>query len=134
MAYDEAVVERLRRLFAGRTDVTEKKMFGGIAFMVSGHMCCGVLDQMLVARVGPAQHAAALRKPHTRPMDFTGRPLTGLVYVAPPGYRGQRELRSWVKQCESFIGTLPPRTAQRRQGVRRPIPVKTRTRRASRRT
>jgi len=123
MAYDESVAERLRRLFAGRTDVVEKKMFGGIAFMVAGHMCCGVLGTRLVARVGPAQFAVALKRPHTRPMDFTGRPLTGFVYVAPPGYQSARELRAWIRRCEQFVGTLVAKGPRRRRAVKRPFPV-----------
>ena len=109
MAFDEAVADRLRALFVGRRDVTEKKMFGGIAFMVAGHMCCGVIDNRLMARVGPAQYATALKRPHARVMDFTGRPLTGFVYVAPAGFESARDLRVWVALCEEFVRSLPPK-------------------------
>ena len=119
MAYDEAVAERLRMLFAGRSDVSEKKMFGGIAFMVAGHMCCGVIDASLMARVGPAQYAAALRKPHAREMDFTGRPLTGFVYVAPAGFESASDLRAWVGMCERFVGSLSPKTSPQRKRAKR---------------
>ena len=119
MAYDETVAERLRLLFAGRRDVTERKMFGGIAFMLAGHMCCGVIDSRLVARVGPERYAAALRRPHAREMDFTGRPLAGLVYVAPAGFKSAKDLRGWVAMCEKFVRSLPPKGTTSRQRVMR---------------
>ncbi|UCE30450.1 MAG: TfoX/Sxy family protein [Burkholderiales bacterium] len=109
MAYDEGVAQRLREAFAGRGDVVEKRMFGGIAFMVSGHMCCGVIGDALMARVGPERHAAVLERPHAREMDFTGRPMTGFVYVAPAGFESDRDLDSWVQTCLDFVESLPPR-------------------------
>ena len=119
MAYDEAVAGRLRSLFAGRRDVTEKKMFGGIAFMVGGHMCCGVIDDRLMARVGTGQYAAALKRPHARVMDFTGRPLAGFVYVTPAGFKSAKDLRDWVALCEKFVHTLPPKAKTLRKPVSR---------------
>jgi hypothetical protein len=107
MAYDESVAERLRTTFAGKSGVTEKKMFGGIAFMLGGNMCCGVIGSELMARVGPDQHEAALARPHARIMDFTGRPMKGYVYVAPEGFENEKDLRGWVEMCERFVGTLP---------------------------
>jgi len=120
MAYDADTAERIRRRFAGRTDVVEKKMFGGLAFLVRGHMCCGVLGSALVARVGPKQYAEALKKPHVRVMDFTGRPLTGFVTVAPAGHRSTRALHAWIERCEHFVGSLPPKKPpQRKPPIRR---------------
>jgi len=107
MAYDEGVAERLREIFASRKNVSEKKMFGGIAFMVSGNMCCGVVNDTLMARVGPDQYAAALNKPHAREMNFTGRPMKGFVYVAPDGFESDNDLADWVKRCLDFVATLP---------------------------
>jgi hypothetical protein len=109
MAYDEGVAQRLRDLFQERTDVVEKKMFGGIAFMVSGHMCCGVNEHALMARVGPMQYEDALARPHAREMDFTGKPLKGFVYVAPEGFGSDEDLEAWVATCERFMATLPPK-------------------------
>ena len=109
MSYDEGVVERLREALAGRKDVTEMKKFGGIAFMVSGNMCCGVVDDTLMARVGPDQYEAALKKPHARKMDFTGKPLKGFVYVAPEGFESDDDLVYWVRLCVGFVATLPPK-------------------------
>jgi TfoX/Sxy family transcriptional regulator of competence genes len=107
MAYDEGVAERLREALAGHKDVTEKKMFGGIAFMVSGNMCCGVVNGTLMARVGPEQYEAALKRPHARKMDFTGKPLKGFVYVAPEGFESDNDLAYWVRLSLDFVATLP---------------------------
>jgi len=84
VSYDEKLAARVRKVLAGRTDVVEKKMFGGLCFMVNGAMCCGLTKTDLMVRFGPVQYDDALAEPHARPMDFTGRPLAGMVYVAPP--------------------------------------------------
>lgn len=95
MAYDEALAERIRGFLKGPT-VEERRMFGGLAFLVGGRMCCGVQDTDLMVRVPKDQHEEALRKPHVRPMDFTGRSLKGFVYVSAAGTRSTAELRRWV--------------------------------------
>ncbi len=110
MAYDDHLAARLREIFARRADVEEKKMFGGLAFMVSGYMCCGVNGSMLMVRVGPAHHEHALADPHVRNMDFTGKPLKGYVYVLPAGLETDESLQEWVHRCEQYVATLPPRT------------------------
>jgi TfoX/Sxy family transcriptional regulator of competence genes len=107
MPYDEGLAERLRVAFSTRKDVTERKMFGGIAFMVSGNMCCGVVNDTLMARVGPDQYEAALRRPLARRMDFTGKPLKGFVYVAPEVLGSDKDLADWVRLCLDFVATLP---------------------------
>ena len=109
MAFDEGLAQRLREILAAREDVVEKKMFGGLAFMVSGNMCCGVLGGDLMARVGPGQYASVLRLPHARPMDFTGKPLKGFVYVGHEGIASDHELTVWVERCLEFAGSLPPK-------------------------
>ena len=109
MAYDEGLAERLRELFARRTDITERKMFGGLAFMLSGNMCCGIVDDTLMARVGSQQYDAALREAHAREMDFTGRAMKGFVYVAPQGFESDASLGQWVDRCVAFAGGLPPK-------------------------
>ena len=81
MAYSEALVARIRAALASRTDVMEKKMFGGVAFMVRGHMLGGAVKGRYMFRVGKALHAEALQRPGASPMDFTGKPLGGFVYV-----------------------------------------------------
>ena len=109
MAYDEGVAQRLREVFEEDFDVIERKMFGGIAFMVNGHMSCGVADEDLMVRVGPEQYEAALRRPHAREMDFTGRPLRGFVYVAPDGFESDEDLLAWVDISLKFVTALPPK-------------------------
>jgi len=107
MAYDEGLAERLREVFADRDDVIEKKMFGGIAFMVRGNMCCGVIKDSLMARVGPEQYALVLKRPYAREMDFTGRTIKGFIQVDPAGFESDEDLKSWVELCEVFVGSLP---------------------------
>ena len=109
MPYDEGLAERLREVFFDRPDVTEKKMFGGIAFMLRGHMCCGIVKETLMARVGPDQYQSALKRPHAREMDFTGKPMKGFVFVNPEGFEDDDELHDWVSLCENFVGALPPK-------------------------
>jgi len=109
MAYSEPVAERLRNAYRRTSDVVERKMFGGIAFMVAGHMSCGVVDDRLMVRVGPEQYARALKRPHARKMDFTGKPLKGFVYVAPPGFESEEDLADWVQLSLDFVSTLPPK-------------------------
>jgi hypothetical protein len=107
MAYDEGVAQRLREVFADRTDVIEKKMFGGIAFMVRGNMCCGVVGEELMARVGPEQYEDALKEPYAREMDFTGKPMNGFIYVGVQGFAADADLQAWVARCERFVSMLP---------------------------
>ena len=107
MAYDEGVAQRLREALGSRDDVVEKRMFGGIAFMVRGHMCVGVIGESMMARVGPARYTDALRRAHAREMDFTGRPMTGFVHVAPEGFEADTAFRDWVALCLDFVATLP---------------------------
>jgi TfoX/Sxy family transcriptional regulator of competence genes len=109
MAYDENLAERVRHVLAGDPDLTERKMFGGVAFMVDGHMCCGIVGNELMLRLGVDGAEAALAKQHVRPMDFTGRPSAGMVYVAPEGLLGRAALRRWVASARSFVATLPPK-------------------------
>lgn len=109
MAYDESIADRLRIAFGARPDVHEKKMFGGIAFMLRGNMCCGVVKDEIMARVGPDQYAEALAQPGAREMDFNGKPMNGYVFVAGEGFAGDAELRAWVEMCERFVLTLPPK-------------------------
>ena len=109
MAYDEGLAERLREAFTDRDDVVEKKMFGGIAFMHRGHMSCGIVDDMLMARVGPDAYDEALARPHAREMDFTGRSMKGFVYVEAEGIAEDDQLGDWLSLCPAFTGSLPPK-------------------------
>jgi TfoX/Sxy family transcriptional regulator of competence genes len=107
MAYDETLAERIRAILAARDDVREQKMFGGIAFMVAGNMCCGVIRDDLMVRLGEERADAALDEPHTRPMDFTGRPMKNLIYVGPVGTADDAALRGWIDRALAFVDTLP---------------------------
>src|SRR5258706_9177648 len=107
MSYDEKLAMRIRKALAARDDVVEKKMFGGLCFMVSGAMCCGLTKSDFMVRVGPAQYEDALAEPHARPMDFTGRPLKGMVYVALEGLRTEAALARWVRRGLAFVSSLP---------------------------
>jgi len=109
MAYDEGLAERLRDIYESAGGAAEKKMFGGLAFMVNGHMSCGVVNDTLMARVGPDAYQRALGLPHAREMDFTGKPLTGFVYVAPVGIESDEALESWVALSLGFVRSLPPK-------------------------
>ncbi len=109
MAYDEGLAERLQDYFEERTDVEIKKMFGGLCFMVSNHMCCGIVGDTLMARVGPDSYEECLAKRHAVEMDFTGKAMKGMVYVNPEGLEDDSELESWVGICESFVKSLPPK-------------------------
>lgn len=109
MAYSEELANRVRVVAKVRPTVTEKKMFGGLAFMLNGNMFCGITENSLMARVGPDHYADSLAKPHVRIMDFTGRPMKGYVYVDPAGIASDQELQSWVELCAEYVQTLPPK-------------------------
>ena len=107
MAYDQILAERVRTLLANQIELSERKMFGGLAFMVRGNMCCGIVGEELMVRVGPEQYAAALARPQTREMDFTGRPMRGMVMVATDGLASDESLAQWVRQGLLFVSSLP---------------------------
>lgn len=109
MAYDEMLAERIRERVGHRRGLSEKKMFGGIAFLLDGHMFAGVIDASLMARVGPDSWESALGMEHVREMDFTGKSLRGYVYVDAKGLADDTALDSWLDQCAAFAMTLPPK-------------------------
>ena len=109
MAYDDPLAERVRRVAADIDgDVTERKMFGGLAFMLDGHMFVGIIGEELMLRLGQEGADRALARPHVREMDFTGRVMKGYVYVGSAGLQG-RSLRAWVQRAADFVRTLPPK-------------------------
>ena len=112
MSYDASLAERIRKLLRNRKEVAQKKMFGGLAFLVNGSMCCGVIKTDLVVRVGKDRYERALREPHARAMDFTGRPLTGFVYVAPAGTKTDTSLQKWIGWGVDFVSKLPAKTSR----------------------
>lgn len=107
MAYNEMLAARVRRALARRKGLSEKKMFGGVAFLLHGKMCCGVLNDDLVVRVGIEGYRRALNRPHARPMNFTGRALKGFVYVATHGHKTDKALRRWIEKAVDFVSSLP---------------------------
>jgi TfoX N-terminal domain len=109
VAYDEALAVRIRDALAGDTAVTEKRMFGGIAFLRRGLMFVGVSGSTLMARVGKPHYADSLARKHVREMDFTGRSMQGYVYVDPPGITTDEQLRFWLSRCRDFVASLPPK-------------------------
>ena len=115
--HDDDLAARVRAALGGRTDVVEKRMFGGLCFMVNGQMCCGLTKTDFMVRVGKDAYEAALAQPHARPMDFTGRPLAGMVYVDPDGLRSAAALKKWVDRAVAFVtgrAAPAPRTRKRR--------------------
>jgi hypothetical protein len=108
MAIDEGLAQRIREALESEP-ITEKKMFGGLAFLSHGHMFVGIAKDALMVRVGPAAYAEALGRPHVREMDFTGRAMKGYVFVDPPGFDRDEDLAYWVLAGHSFVATLPPK-------------------------
>ena len=109
MAYDQQLAERIRGALRGRDGVTERKMFGGIAFMVGGNMAVGVIRDDLMVRIGSDAHDEALAQPHVRVMDFGHRPMKGMIYVGPEGIASDPELARWVDAGAAFAASLPPK-------------------------
>jgi TfoX/Sxy family transcriptional regulator of competence genes len=108
VAYDEELADRVRVVLADEPGLTERTMFGGLAFMLNGNMACGIVKDELMLRLGAEGADAALDEPHVRQMDFTGRPMTGMVYVEPAGL-DDAGLRSWVEHAAGFARSLPPK-------------------------
>jgi TfoX/Sxy family transcriptional regulator of competence genes len=105
MAYDRDTAERVRRILASRADVEEKRMVGGLSFLVEGKMCCGVTGSALMVRVGAEARDRTLAEPHVRQMKLGGRQLAGFVCVDPTGFRTDRSLRSWVQRAVDFVSS-----------------------------
>lgn len=107
MAFDEGLAERLREILRRYPGITEKKMFGGLAFLSRGYMFVGIAGDALMARVGPDNYESALAEPYARLMDFTGKPMKGYVFVDPPAFESDAGLARWVELCRRFVDALP---------------------------
>ncbi len=116
MAYDEQLANRIRQAFGIRKDITERKMFGGLAFLCHGRMCCGIVGSDLMVRIPEDEVAAVMRGRHVRPMDFTGKPLRGFVYVSPPGFRTKAALRTWLSLGARVATARATEPVKRRSG------------------
>jgi hypothetical protein len=111
MAYDERLAQRVRDALAGESDVTERGMFGGIAFMLSGHMTVTVSGRGgLMVRTGPDGEDGALAQPHTSVMMMRGRPMTGWIRVGADGLTTEHAVAKWTHQAVKFVRTLPPKS------------------------
>ncbi|NOT27183.1 MAG: TfoX/Sxy family protein [Acidobacteria bacterium] len=130
MAYDEQLANRIRGAFGTRQDVTERRMFGGLTFLVHGRMCCGIVGNDLMVRIPGDEFEAVLRRRHVRPMDFTGKPLKGFVYVSPPGFRTPAALLAWLAYGERVAEAKAVKPAPRgpRASTRAPGGAALRTR------
>lgn len=106
MVYDEKLANRIQKLLKGKRNITEKKMFGGIAFLLKGKMFCGVIKNDLVVRTGLKYYQKALDKPHARPMDFTGKPMKGFVYVSSDGCKTVGSLLGWINFGIDSVASL----------------------------
>jgi TfoX N-terminal domain len=107
MAFDEALAERLRQGLARRKNVEEKKMFGGVGFLINGNLLVGVWKNSLCVRLGPEQAEKALHEPHVKQFDITGRPMKGWVLVEPEGLGEDGKLSGWIQRAVRFVGKLP---------------------------
>lgn len=126
MAFDDKLADRVRVGLAERDGVSERKMFGGLCFMVGGNMACGIVKDELMVRVGPEGYADAVSRKHARPMDFTGRPMKGMIYVAREGLKTKASLQKWIDLGADFAGSLPAKTAKKKAAKKKKAPVKAR--------
>jgi TfoX/Sxy family transcriptional regulator of competence genes len=107
MGYDKELAEKIRTLLENQSGIDEKKMFGGICFLLHGNMACGVLNNDLIVRVGPERYGELLRFPHAKPFDITGRAMNGWIMVSAEGHKNKQELTYWVNQGLAFTSKLP---------------------------
>lgn len=107
MAYNEALADRILALLEDCPSLEQKKMFGGIAYMINGHMACGVSKDDLMLRLGPVGGPAALSEPHVLAMDFTGRPMASMVKITPEGYKTAAGLKKWIGKARAFAESEP---------------------------
>ena len=112
MAFDRGLEERLYEYFESRDDLKVKKMFGGLCFLLSDHMCCAIIDDKLMVRTGADNYEHCLAKPHATKMDFTGRAIKTMVYVMPEGFESDTDLAQWLTIVSNFVDSLPPKKAK----------------------
>jgi hypothetical protein len=107
VAFDEALAGRIRDVLSGIERLDEKRMFGGVAFLINGNMCCGVHGEDVILRLDPGSAEGALREPHVRVFDLTGRPMKGWLLVGSQAVASNEQLRSWIGKGVDFAGSLP---------------------------
>jgi len=108
MAYNEKLAQRIRENLVSLKRLEEKKMMGGLCFMLKGKMCCGIVKDDLMVRVIDSRYEEALAHPHGRQMDFTGKALKGFAFVAPDGFKKEKDLKYWLDMGVEFVNSLPP--------------------------
>jgi hypothetical protein len=122
MAYDIGLADRVRSILGGRPGVAEQKMFGGLAFLIYGRMCCGVIKTDLMVRLTPEAVTRALERPHTRQMDFTGKPIKSMLYVDAQGTDSDEALHEWVESAVAIALALPSKKpAVKKSNARKPV-------------
>jgi TfoX/Sxy family transcriptional regulator of competence genes len=109
MPYDAQIEERIQTIITDWENTAHKKMFGGVCHLLGGNMFCGVYKAYLILRLGEENGSQALRQPHVKPFDVTGRPMKGWVMVATDGFKTDTELADWLGKAREFAGTLPPK-------------------------
>ncbi len=109
MPYSKALAARVRQALADRRGLVEKRMFGGVCFLLRGHMLVGVWQDSLIARIGADRAEVALRQEHVREFDVTGRPMKGWIMIDPDGLDTDAQLQEWLAQAGDFVTTLPPK-------------------------
>ena len=109
MAYDKGLAQRIREILEEEPGFDEKKMFGGLCFLLFGNMVCGIIKEDLIVRVGVDKYAEMLKMPHTRKFDITGRPMKGWVMVLSAALDSDKALNDWMQRAVSFVRTLPPK-------------------------
>ena len=107
MAYDESLADRIRQSLARKKGIAEKKMFGGLCFLLNGNMLVGVWKKFLIARLSGDEGEEALLEPHVRKMDITGKPMKGWVMVEPEGAKENDQVKHWIQRALKFVGKLP---------------------------
>jgi len=121
MPYDDAIAARVRRALARRDDIVEQPMFGGLAFLCRGRICCCVGKADILLRLGDDAAGRALDRPHTRPVAFAGRPINSMIWLAPAAFESPANLRAWLKRSLDFLATQPAKPpARRRRATPRP--------------
>lgn len=109
MPYDEKLAERVRKVLVGQPGLTERRMFGGVGFMLNGNMACGVNKDDLIVRLDPAEHDEAMARPHARAFDLSSRPAKGWLLVGAKGVTSEKDLRGWVEVGLRYALSLPPK-------------------------
>ena len=107
MAFDETLAERIRRGLARKKSIEEKKMFGGVGFLLNGNMLVAVWKESLIVRLSDEQGEEALKEPHVKEFDITGRAMKGWVLVGPEGIEDDEQLKGWIQRAMKFVGKLP---------------------------